>query len=392
MWLVVGGVVLWMVVREGSLDWVNPLSLNQKNFRQAQDTYEVIGFLPPWMVEKAVIYPEAMDQLIFLGVEAKANGDLVWDSQSNKLYSQTYLAMKRAMRGAGKQNVLGIKLFDDKKISTLMASAEARQNLVANVKKVIDQEQFDGVNIDFEYQGNPEGVLEEEFVSFIGELRQAIARKVSVDVFGNTVIKGNVEGLKNISMAADYVVVMAYDYHQPGSDYAGPVAPINSLPGVRSIMEVVDRIVALGLDRHKMILAYPLYGYEWKTVDTSFGSLARGNWGQMVSYQRAQNLLHDAAFMQTAVVNWDDLSMSPWMSFTATETAYRRVKVKKKMVSEPYSVDGVHQIYYENLRSLEAKFKLVTQSQLGGVGFWALGYEGNDAQVWLTLTEVLSGK
>ena len=389
-WLVVGGLILWIIISEGSIDWVNPLSVEK--MAQKNNTYEVVGFLPPWMVEKAIIHSDVMNQLIFLGVEAKANGDLVWDSQSNKLFGSRYMAMKRQMRAAGGKNILGIKLFDDKKIDQLMASDEARQNLELQVKKVVNEQQFDGVNIDFEYRGNFQAVLEEEFVGFISELRGAIGKKISVDVFGNTMIKGDFVGLKNITNAADWVIVMAYDYHQPGSDFAGPVAPLNSYPGTRNIMEVVDRVIRSGLNKKKIIMAYPLYGYEWKTVDNTFGSQALDNGGQMVSYKRAQNLLQDAAFRQTAVVNWDDLSMSPWISFTATETAYRSVKVKKKWVSEPYFVDGVHQIYYENLRSLNAKFKLVTQSQLGGVGFWALGYEGSDAQVWLTLAEVLSGK
>jgi spore germination protein YaaH len=62
------------------------------------------------------------------------------------------------------------------------------------------------------------------------------------------------------------------------------------------------------------------------------------------------------------MINWDDLSMTPWVVFEE---------------------DGeIHQIYFENEKSLKAKLDLVKQNQLGGVGFWALGYEGEDKRVW----------
>jgi spore germination protein YaaH len=62
------------------------------------------------------------------------------------------------------------------------------------------------------------------------------------------------------------------------------------------------------------------------------------------------------------VVNWDELSMSPWLSFEE---------------------DGeIHQIYFENEKSLKAKIDLIHQNKLAGYGFWALGYEGKDGSVW----------
>ena len=49
-----------------------------------------------------------------------------------------------------------------------------------------------------------------------------------------------------------------------------------------------------------------------------------------------------------------------------------------------------HQIYFEDERSLKAKLELVKQTGLGGVGFWALGYEGEDEEIWRGVRGVLS--
>ena len=61
------------------------------------------------------------------------------------------------------------------------------------------------------------------------------------------------------------------------------------------------------------------------------------------------------------------------------------------MLYEVITFDGgeMMQIYFENLESLRLKFNLVAESQMGGVGFWALGYEGETNEVWKTVDEEL---
>jgi len=86
--------------------------------------------------------------------------------------------------------------------------------------------------------------------------------EISVDVFANTVIKGSATEIEELVSKVDYLVVMAYDFHRPGVDYAGSVAPLGSKVGERNITEVVERYLNLQLNKDKLVLAYPLYGYE----------------------------------------------------------------------------------------------------------------------------------
>lgn len=385
----IGGAAAWVMWQQGETTWLNPLAKQLKPM-VPKDDYEVVGFLPPWTIEKASIVPTVLDQLVFLGVEANEKGELVWDAQAKKMDNGRYLLMKQQMVAAGKKNVLGVKLFDDQKIDQLMASTEAQGNLINQIKSVVESKHYDGVNVDFEYQGDAQAVLEDEFVAFLAELKNVIGKEVSVDVFANTVIKGDSTALGKMVSGVDYMVVMAYDFHRPGNNYVGPVAPIGSPAGTRNIMEVVERVVTLGLDKSKIIMAYPLYGYEWKTESTDFGAGVVGSWAQMASYSRVQDLIKGGD--KTVTVKWDDNSMTPYLYFTETETAYRRVRAGKKWKSVPYQVEVVHQIYYEDNRSLGVKYDLVKNSQMGGVGFWALGYEGAYDEVWRELREHLTAK
>ena len=363
--LLVAGGVWWLRVNDGEL--LNPLGL--ANWREKEeDKLEVMGFLPTWMIGKTLVYGEEIDRLVFLGIEVSEDGGLVWELQSNKVNSENYMVIFEEIKRRGNKNILGIKQFDDNKLNVLLADDEARKRAVKEIKDLVEEKGFDGVNVDFEFQGDPLAVLGEEFGLFLDELREAGVGEISVDVFANTVIKGGEENLIKLMGRLDHLVVMAYDFHRPGVDFVGPVAPIGSPPGKRNIVEVVEKMVSAGLDKEKMILAYPLYGYEWKTETSEFGAKVIRGWYQMASWNRVNNLI-ETADASALVVKWDEESMSPWLSFVE---------------------DGeIRQIYYEDYESLKIKLDLAKQYGVNGVGFWALGYEGKEPVFWKNLDQFL---
>jgi len=353
--VLVGLAVGMWLTKEG--EFLNPLSLNRQG-KDKKKELVTFGFLPTSMVGKTRVYGREVSHLIFLGVETEETGKLIWDFQSNKINNESYLRQKEETKNQGGKNILGIKLFKDDKLTKLLSSENYRKNLVEEVGRVVEEEEFDGVNVDFEYQGNPTKILEKNFLTFLEELRQAEVGEISVDVFANTVIKGSATEIEELVSKVDYLVVMAYDFHRPGVDYAGSVAPLGSKVGERNITEVVERYLNLQLNKDKLVLAYPLYGYEWKTYTDEFESQIKRGWYQMASWNRVKNLIKE----KKIEVNWDELSMTPWLSFEE---------------------DGeTRQIYFENNQSLRAKIDLVRQNKLAGYGFWALGYEGEDRSIW----------
>lgn len=360
------GVIGWKISRNKS-ELLNPLGKR----KDGVERQIVLGFLPTWMIGKTRVYGSEIDELIFLGIEVTEEGKLVWDSQGKKINSEAYLEIKREMKKTGGKNIFGIKLFEDEKLDKLLGDRQNWGRLIEELRAMVRVGGFGGINVDFEYQGNPVKILGDQFWEFLGELRKANVGEISVDVFANTIIKGDKEKLVNMVGSVDRIIIMAYDFHRPGMDYAGPVAPIKSPAGERNILEITQRIVELGLERRKIVLAYPLYGYEWKTKSEEFGSEIKRGWYQMASWKRTKEILSDTAAVKTLAVKWDEMSQSPWMSF--------------KEGGE------IHQIYYEDERSLKAKLELVKQMGLGGVGFWALGYEGEDRELWQEIRRRIGG-
>lgn len=390
--LALAGIILmglgvgWLIMGVDKGDLINPLG-RKFGIIKRETEMEVVGFLPTWMIGKTGGYCEELTQMVFLGVEVEEDGDLKWDLQAKKLGSDEYKSLKTRFGRCGGKNILGIKLFEDKKLKSLFAlgedevregQSESIVNLIGQVKEAVRDYGLDGVNVDFEYMANPTAVLEEEFVSFIDELKKAEVGEVGVDVFANTIIKGKEEGLQRLLAAADRVIVMAYDFHASGSQYAGAVAPINSPAGERNITEVVRRIVDLNLNKEKIVMAYPLYGYEWITVDENLGSRAEDYVG-MWSIKRIKESEGKIQKYSSFKENWDEVSMTPWMSWTErvkkSKVESYRVGKKWKKRTVYYTENETHQVYFENEKSLKIKMELAKQTGVAGVGFWALGYE-----------------
>ena len=363
--VVVGGVgyLFW----SGKTDLMNPLS-NKKVIIDHKKNMKVVGFLPTWMIGKTIEYTDEISHLVFLGIEIDEKGNLIWDTQSKKINNEDYLKQKELIWKNGGKNILGIKLFKDELINQLMASNEAQINLIKQLKALRQAQgvnRFDGINVDFEYMGSPTAILSEEITAFMARFKEEDLGEISLDVFVNTVIKGEKESVLKLVEEMDYLIIMAYDFHRPGVDFAGPVAPIRAPVGERSILELVEKIETLGLDKNKIVLAYPLYGYEWKTYSSEFGAAVKSGWSALASYKRMKEVLLD----ETKIVNWDEESMTPWITFEEN--------------------GEIHQIYFENLESISRKVELAKNNQMGGVGFWALGYDGENNEVWQKLDQLL---
>ena len=243
--------------------------------------------------------------------------------------------------------------FNNYLISVILNNASARENLIANLENTVTQKGFQGVDIDFEF------ILAEDriaFADFVAEVRTAIhtlgypvtvalAPKTSDDQPG-LLYEGKDYAL--LGEAADEVLLMTYEW---GYTYGPPlaVAPINN---VRQVVEyALTRI-----PKEKINLGIPNYGYDWPLPYVR-GTTAATTIGNVEAIT--------IAVANGAVIQFDETAMSPYFT---------------------YNSDGTeHEVWFEDVRSLQAKFNLVKEYQLNGMGYWQLMrfFRGN----WLLLAE-----
>ena len=126
------------------------------------------------------------------------------------------------------------------------------------------------------------------------------------------------------------------------------VAP---LPNVRSVLDYAVTLIP----PEKIMLGVPNYGYDWPLPFVQGVTRA-----QSISNQRAIQL----AIQYDIAIQYDETAQSPFFHYTDDSGT-------------------VHEVWFEDARSLSAKLELIAEYGLQGVGFWNLMRPFS--QTWLTL-------
>jgi spore germination protein len=246
--------------------------------------------------------------------------------------------------------------FDPDLAGAILGNAEIRQKTVASVLNLLDSFGFGGINVDFENMYPEDRRL---YTAFISELTQAlkprgylttIAVAPKYSDFPTSAWVGTFD-YAALGQVADRIFLMTYEWGWSG----GPpmaVAPINQ---VRRVLEyAVSRI-----PRKKICFGIPLYGYNWALPDTP------ENWAATINLVN----VYDLAYRYGAVIHYDPVAQSPWFEYR-DENGIR------------------HEVWFEDARSVRAKYALARELNLNGVGYWCYTNEPYGfSQNWPLLSE-----
>ncbi|KAI5288969.1 hypothetical protein KEM54_004611 [Ascosphaera aggregata] len=151
---------------------------------------------------------------------------------------------------------------------------ESRKEYADNVARILTDQGFDGVDIDWEYPGGHgadykihNNVTERKqevinYPKFLQAIRDSIGqKKLSIAVPGKQedMMAFNKDTARNIFNAVDYVNIMSYDLTNRRSKVTG------HLSSVQGSLESVENYLSLGLDPSKANLGFPFYA-EYYTM------------------------------------------------------------------------------------------------------------------------------
>ncbi len=231
-------------------------------------------------------------------------------------------------------------MFSNYLINRIVNDMTAQERLIRELEETVIEKGFQGVDIDFEY------ILAEDraaFADFVRNVRiamneigcfvsVALAPKTSDDQQG-VIYVGKDYAL--LGEAADKVLLMTYEW---GYTYGPPmaVAPLNK------VREVVEYAVTR-IPPYKISLGIPNYGYDW-TLPYRRGESVATTVGNVEAVR--------IAIANGAEIQFDPVAMSPYFR---------------------YEKDGLeHEVWFEDVRSMEAKFDLVQEFDLRGMGYWQI--------------------
>lgn len=269
-----------------------------------------------------------LTDVAFRWYQTDERGQLSYE-YSDARYQHKFGEVAAWAKKQGLKTHASVMLFNREQLSVLLNSPSNRKHLITNLKKVVKEHNFDGVNIDFEMIA-PED--KDSFTGFLKELKAGLGwdKTVSVAVFARTGKENwpTPYDYKSLGQVCDLVVIMAYDYSY---NQAGPVAPLDWCG------QVVDYAVK-NIPRSRIVMGMGTYGYDWVGQQRKSVNQARLN--QLQQEYMAQGY-------------YDEKSSSPCLIY----------------------IDGdeqVHQVWYENRTSLGAKWRLYQEKGVGGVSFWKI--------------------
>lgn len=232
--------------------------------------------------------------------------------------------------------------FNNNLITSVVNNPAYTENLIRNLLTVMGEKGYRGVDIDFEYILASDRDAFTEFVRSVADAMRAngyhtsvaLAPKTSADQRG-LLYEG--KDYRALGEAADHVLLMTYEW---GYTYSAPmaVAPINQ---VRRVVEYA----LTEIPAEKIDLGIPNYGYDWPLPYERGVTKAR-----TIGNVEAVRI----AIAQGAAIEFDGLAQSPYFNYVDRETGVE------------------HEVWFEDVRSMQAKFDLIKEFGLRGGGYWQI--------------------
>ncbi len=232
--------------------------------------------------------------------------------------------------------------FDRERVARLIADPARRAAHVADIVKLVQDNGYDGIDIDYESLYAEDREPFSLFIEALGAALHEQDRLLSVTVHAKTNDRGEWGGTEaqdwaRLGKAADEFKIMTYDFHSGGSE-AGSIAPLD---WVSDVLRYAQMIVP----PEKTYMGVPFYGYDWA-----------GSAGQPLDWRKATK----TAGLYSSVEIQRDASNEAWFTYS----------------------EGRRTVYFNDALTVKTRLEriLADYPGLAGIAIWSLG--GEDPENW----------
>jgi chitinase len=248
----------------------------------------------------------------------------------------------------------------DKQFAAIVSKPEAEDRFVAAVMDIVDQYDYDGIDLDWEYPDTNEEIVGFErlcrrFRKQLDELGQKKGRHLP-QTMAAAANPPTLKWLTNdlLLETMDWVNVMTYDMAGDWTAYAGHHSPLyvsSKQPGTpRSTELSLKYLVDRGMPADRLAVGLPLYGKGF-AVSEPYASTRNTKGGGRVprggNYANIAKLLKEEGWTR----KWDDETKNPWA----------------------IAPDGSAVIGYDDADSIGMKTEWAMRQGFRGVFFWQIG-------------------
>lgn len=256
-------------------------------------------------------------------------------------------AALEAIRATNARPMMVIANFEEGNFSpeisrAIFTNTAAREAMITSIIRTMQDKGFRALNIDFENMYADDRELYNQFLREItARLHQegllvstALAPKISATQVGQWYEAHDYRAHGEI---VDFVILMTYEWGWSG----GPPMAVSPIPQVRAVLDFAVSVIPPS----KIMMGAPLYGYDWTLPFVLGGRFAR-SLSPQAAVTQARNV--------GAFIRYDPVSQAPNYSY--------------------YDSEGKeHIVWFEDARSMQAKFDLIKSYGLRGISYWVLG-------------------
>ena len=356
-------------------------SLTEKDVKS--QGHEVFGFAPYWTINKLEqVDFDILTTFAYFGVSVQSDGLLDRTDYGYEVFqSKKATEIFKKAHDHGTRVVLTITQMDNDIIDAFLADASAQDRAIEEAVTEVKSRGIDGINVDFEYVGNPGSTARTAFSSFVTNLTQRMhaevpASRVTASVYASSASsKPKLYDITEIANGTDGIFMMAYDFAVAGSEKAMPTAPLYGKKEGKygydiatAVDEFLDKMPA-----NKLILGVPYYGYNYMVYQPGVNGETRPSpsWRGRATAQTYQYAAENISPDQTG---WDDVGKVGWQAYVDKDSGTWRM------------------LFLDDARSLAHKYDFVKAKQLQGTGMWALGFDQGKSELWSVLREKFGAK
>ncbi|WP_143317635.1 glycoside hydrolase family 18 protein [Clostridium sp. HBUAS56017] len=236
----------------------------------------------------------------------------------------------------------------------ILTDEKVQDAIIDNILQVARKYNFSDIHFDMEYLP-PE--LKDNYTNFLIKtkdrisnegllLSTALAPKLSATQKGTLY---EAHDYKAHGKIADFVVLMTYEWGYS----AGPPMPVSPIGPVRQVI----KYALTEMPASKIMMGQNLYGYDW-----TLPYVPKKRYARSLSPQRAIRIASE----NNVPINYDYTAEAPYFNYRDT-------------------TGSNHIVWFEDARSIQAKFNLVKELGLRGISYWKLGL--SFPQNWLLIEE-----
>jgi GH18 family chitinase len=247
----------------------------------------------------------------------------------------------------------------DKQFAAIVSNAEAEDRYVKNVMTLVDEYDYDGIDLDWEYPDTQEEVvgfdrLSRRFRKELDDLGQKKRRRL-LETMAASASPSTLKWLSNKLLldTMDWVNVMTYDYTGSWTTFAGHHSPLfasSKQPGAPISTQLsMKYLLERGMPANRLAVGLPLYGKAFAVAEP-YAAMKKGAKEPAVkagSYNNIARLIKEKGWQR----RWDDETKNPWA----------------------IAPDGSAVIGYDDAESLSLRTDWAMKQGFRGVFFWEIG-------------------